>query len=40
MAGTFTRQLDLTKGLYLEVYGNDANEEYKLMFVEVKVTKN
>ena len=40
-AGTFTRQLDLTKGLYLEVYGdNDPNEEYKLMFMEVKVTKN
>ena len=39
-AGTFTQQLDLTKGLYLEVYGGDANEEYKLMFMEVKVTKN
>ena len=36
----FTRQLDLTKGLYLEVYGGDANEEYKLMFMEVKVTRN
>ena len=39
-AGTFSRQLDLTKGLYLEVYGADLNEEYKLMFMEVKVTKN
>ena len=39
-AGTFSRQLDLTKGLYLEVYGSDVNEEYKLMFMEVKVTKN
>ena len=39
-AGTFTRQLDLTKGLYLEVYSNDVNEQYKLMFMEVKVTKN
>ena len=39
-AGTFTRQLDRTKGLYLEVYGGDANEEYKLLFMEVKVTKN
>ena len=39
-AGTFTQQLDLTKGLYLEVYGTDPNEEYKLMFMEVKVTKN
>ena len=38
--GTFTRQLDLTKGLYLEVYGGDPKEEYKLMFMEVKVTKN
>ena len=39
-AGAFTRQLDLTKGLYLEVYGGDVNEEYKLMFMEVKVMKN
>ena len=39
-AGTFTRQLDLTKGLYLEAYGDHPNEEYKLMFMEVKVTKN
>ena len=37
----FTKQLDLTKGLYLEAYGgDDPNEEYKLMFMEVKVTKN
>ena len=39
-AGTFTRQLDLTKGLYLEAYGDNANEQYKLQFMEVKVTKN
>ena len=39
-AGTFSGQLDLTKGLYLEAYGDDLNEEYKLMFMEVKVTKN
>ena len=39
-AGTFTRQLDLTKGLYLEVYGHGVNEEYKLTFMEVKVMKN
>ena len=39
-AAAFTRQLDLTKGLYLEVYGHDVNEEYKLMLMEVKVTKN
>ena len=39
-ARIFTRQLDLTKGLYLEVHGNDVNEQYKLMFMEVKVTKN
>ena len=33
--------MDLTKGLYLEAYGDDdLNEEYKLMFMEVKVTKN
>ena len=39
--GTFTRQLDLSKGLYLEVYGeDDLIEEYKLMFMEVKVMKN
>ena len=37
---TFTRQLDLTKGLYLEAYGHNVNEEYKLMFMEVKVIKN
>ena len=39
-AGAFTKQLDLTKGLYLEAYGNDPKEEFKLMFMEVKVTKN
>ena len=40
-AATFTRQLDLTKGIYLEAYGDDdANEEYKLQFMEVKVMKN
>ena len=39
-AGTFTQSLDLTKGLYLEAYGGDANEEYKLQFMEVKVMKN
>ena len=39
-AGTFTGQLDLTKGLYLEAYGNNVNEEYKLMSMEVKVIKN
>ena len=39
-AGAFTKQLDLTKGLYLEAYGGDPKEEYKLMFMEVKVTKN
>ena len=39
-AGAFTRQLDLTKGLYLEVYGDNLNEQYKLMFMEVKVMKN
>ena len=39
-AGTFTRQLNLTKGLYLEAYGDSVNEEFKLQFMEVKVTKN
>ena len=39
-AGTFTRQLDLTKGLYLEAYGDGASEEFKLQYIEVKVTKN
>ena len=39
-AGTFTRQLDLTKGLYLETYCDGVNEQFKLQFIEVKVTKN
>ena len=39
-AGTFSKQLNLTKGLYLEAYGDDAIEEFKLQFMEVKVTKN
>ena len=39
-AGAFTKQLDLSRGLYLEAYGNDRKEEFKLMFMEVKVTKN
>ena len=39
-AGTFTQSLDLTKGLYLEAYGDTKNEEFKLQFMEVKVFKN
>ena len=32
--------MDVTNGLYVEAYGNNVNEQYKLMFMEVKVTKN
>ena len=39
-AKTFTDQMDVTNGLYVEAYGNNVNEQYKLMFMEVKVTKN
>ena len=39
-ARIFTGQIDITKGLYLEVYGHGVDEQYKLMFMEVKVTKN
>ena len=39
-AGTFSGQLNLTKGLYLEVYGGYATEHYKLQFMEATVTKN
>ena len=33
-------QVDVTNGLYLEAYGSEADEEYKLMFIEVKVIRN
>ena len=39
-AGTFIKGLELSKGLYLEAYGNNVNEQYKLMFMEVKVIQN
>ena len=39
-AGTFMSQVDVTNGLYLEAYGSEADEEYKLMFIEVKVIRN
>ena len=39
-AGTFIKRHELTKGLYLEAYGNNVNEQYKLMFMEVKVIQN
>ena len=39
-AKTFTDQMDVANGLYVEAYGNNVNEQYKLMFMEVKVAKN
>lgn len=39
-AGTFMSQVDVTNGLYLEAYGSETEEEYKLMFIEVKVIRN
>ena len=40
-AATFSRQLDLTKGLYLEVYcGDIIKKEYKIQLMEDKVFKN
>ena len=33
-------RVNVTNGLYLEVYGSEADEEYKLMFIEVKVIRN
>ena len=39
-ASTFTSKLDVTQGLFVELYGNNANEEYKLEYMEVEVTRD
>ena len=39
-ASTFTSKLDVTQGLFVELYGEGANEEYKLEYMEVEVTRD
>ena len=40
-AATFTTKLDVKQGLFVELYGDDeVNEEYKLEYMEVEVTRN
>ena len=38
--GSFTKKLDLTQGLFLEVYGDDVNEEYFLQYIQVEIKAN
>ena len=39
-AASFTRKLDLTQGLFLELYGDAAGEEYRLQYMQVEVKAN
>ena len=39
-AATFTTKLDVKQGLFVELYGPDVEEEYKLEYMEVEVTRN
>ena len=38
--GSFTKKLDLTQGLFLEVYGGDVNEQYLLQYMQVEIKAN
>ena len=38
--GSFTKNLNLTQGLFLEVYGDNANEEYLLQYMQVEIKAN
>ena len=37
---SFTKKLDLTQGLFLEVYGGDVNEQYLLQYMQVEIKAN
>ena len=38
--GSFTKSLNLTQGLFLEVYGDNADEEYLLQYMQVEIKAN
>ena len=38
--GSFTKTLDLTQGLFLEMYGNGAHEQYLLQYMQVEIKAN
>ena len=38
--GSFTEKLDLTQGLFLEMYGDHANEQYLLQYMQVEIKAN
>ena len=38
--GSFTKKLDLTQGLFLEMYGSDTSEQYLLQYMEVEIKAN
>ena len=38
--GSFTQKLDLTQGLFLEVYGGDVNEQFLLQYMQVEIKAN
>ena len=39
-AANFTTKLDVKQDLFVELYGHDEEEEYKLEYMEVEVTRN
>ena len=38
--GSFTKKLDLTQGLFFEMYGHQAREEYQLQYIQIEVKSN
>ena len=38
--GSFTEKLDLTQGLFLEMYGDHANEQFLLQYMQVEIKAN
>ena len=38
--GSFTKKLDLTQGLFFEMYGHNQAEEYRLQYIQIEVKSN
>ena len=39
-SGTFDRQLEFTRGLSLEIYGDDAGEQYRLGLINLEIFRH
>ena len=38
--GSFTQKLDLTQGLFFEMYGHEIPEQYRLQYIQIEVKSN